>query len=140
MNDAPLRQFAEGDFAEWAGLPDDVTADELRRLWGGADQAIPGRLSSQPATRRLYRCPRQSRDITAWFDDHGTLKLLTMDLPLIKGDLSGLLESLGPPDRKLSAHIGYHADAHQWICARHGLTLFIREHNNEIARPPLIEV
>jgi hypothetical protein len=41
---------------------------------------------------------------------------------------------LGSPEHKLHALIGYHPTASQWIYASRGLTLFVREHENEIAR------
>lgn len=134
MTESTLRRFAAGDFVDWTGLPKGLTPDKLRRLWSGGARQIPGRLSSQPTPLRVYRCDEQQWEIHAWFDNNEELFLLTLDLPTIKGEVADLLCRLGSPDKKLHPLEGYHADAHQWIYATRGLTLFVREHSNEIAR------
>lgn len=134
MTEPILRRFATGDFVDWMGLPKGLTPYELRRLWSGGETQIQGRLSGHPTPLRVYHCDEQQWEIHAWFDDDEEIFLLTLDLPTIKGEVADLLRKLGLPDKKLHPLIGYHADAHQWIYPARGLTLFVREHSNEIAR------
>jgi hypothetical protein len=130
-----IRALAAGELATWKGLPGDCTDRDLAALFsGGGDPAGDGRLSHAPTKFRDYAAGDAHRPIKAWFDDEDTAFLVTWVEPAVAGDVAALLAALGPPEQKLEPGVGYHADAHQWIYAARGMTLWVREHRDEIAR------
>jgi hypothetical protein len=129
-----LRKLSAGDFDDWSGLPSQCKPADLAAVLSGGERAANGILSNQPTNFRVYQAPNQSEVIQAWFDDDDNVLLITIVSPFIKGDVKALLERFGPPEKKLEQGVGYHADAHQWIYASRGITFYVREHSNEIAR------
>lgn len=129
-----MRRLASGDLAEWVGLPPDCGPSALSQVFEGGEAAAQGILSNNRAYFRLYRRAGNEGMIQAWFDDEDHAFLITIVAPDIKGDVKELLERLGQPEKKLGPLVGHHADAHQWVYAGRGLTLYVREHLGEIAR------
>lgn len=130
-----MRAFAAGDLATWTGLPAGCTDRDLTAEFsGGGGPGGDGRLSHVPAKFRTYSAGDPQRPIQAWFDGSDNAFLITWIAPTVVGDVDALLSTLGEPEHKLAPGIGYHADAHQWIYASRGLTLWVRERRNEIAR------
>jgi hypothetical protein len=129
-----LRRLAEGAFEGWTGLPPQCGASDLAVTFSGGETEGSGFLSHRPAKFRVYQFPGQSEVIYAWFDENTHVMLITIVAPTIKGDVRTLLANLGPPETRLEQGVGNHADAHQWIYASRGMTLFVREHSNTIAR------
>lgn len=132
---AAIRAFAAGQLATWTGLPAGCTDRDLAAVFdGGGDPAGDGRLSHVPTKFRDYSAGDPNRPIQAWFDSADTAFLITWVAPTVAGDVASLLAALGAPEYKLEPGVGYHAGAHQWIYASRGLTLWVRERRNEIAR------
>jgi hypothetical protein len=129
-----IRRLADGKLAGWSGLPGDCSHQELSSVLSGGEEEGNGRLSELPVRFRMYRAAKQPELIQAWFDGHGRAFLLTFSNPELSGSHEDLLRDLGPPEAKLEPGIGLHADTHQWIYASRGLTLFVREHLNQIGR------
>jgi len=129
-----LRRLAEGDFEGWKGLPSDCRPSDLGAVFGGGESPGNGLLSNQPAKFRVYQFPGQSEDIEAWFQEDDRIILVSIATPTINGDVKALLDTFGSPEKRLEQGVGYHADAHQWIYASRGITFFVREYSNEIAR------
>lgn len=129
-----LRSLAEGSLADWTGLPSSCSVVALAAVFEGGEARYQGTLSGNPAMYRIYRISTQREAIYAWFDDNDEVFLITIEKPTIKGAVEELLTRLGLPEKRLSSLVGYHADAHQWIYAQRGITLFVREHKNEVAR------
>jgi hypothetical protein len=133
--DTAVRALAAGELATWNGLPSGCTDRDLAAMFsGGGDPAGDGRLSNMPTKFRDYSAGDANRPIQAWFDGQDTAFLVTWVEPVVAGDVASLLSALGPPEHKLEPGVGYHADAHQWIYASRGMTLWVREHRDEIAR------
>jgi hypothetical protein len=134
---AALRSFAAGDLAAWTGLPIGCTDADLAGAFPASNAGVEagdGRLSNTPAKFRMYSAVDPLSPVQAWFDAADAAFLITWDAPTIAGDVASLLSVLGAPDRKLDPGVGYHADAHQWIYASRGLTLWVREHRTDVAR------
>ncbi len=132
---AAIRAFAAGELATWKGLPDGCTDRDISKVFpGGGDPAGVGRLSTKRTKARRYSAADPQQPIEGWFDDADTAFLITWEAPPVVGDVAMLLSALGPPEHKLAPGVGDHADAHQWIYASRGLTLWVREHRNEIPR------
>lgn len=132
-----MRSFASGDLSAWTGLPARCTDADVAGAFPGSSAGVAagdGRLSNTPTKFRMYSSGDPHRPVQSWFDDDDTAFLITWDAPTIAGDTAALLSALGAPDRKLDPGVGYHADAHQWIYASRGLTLWVREHRTDIAR------
>ena len=130
-----MRAFAAGDLATWTGLPAGCTDRDLAAVFsGGGGPGGDGRLSHLPTKFRTYSAGDPERPIEAWFDSTDTVLLINWVAPAVAGDVAALLTALGPPEQKLEPGVGYHASAHQWIYASRGLTLWVRERRNEIAR------
>ena len=129
-----FRRLAEGDLEGWKGLPSECGPSDLAAVFSGGDSAGNGLLSNYPTKFRVYQVPEQSEVIQIWFEENDHVSLITIVAPTIKGDVRALLDSFGPPEKRLEQGAGYHADAHQWIYASRGITFFVREHSNEIAR------
>jgi hypothetical protein len=132
--EAALRLLARGAFDAWRGLPPDCGPKELEAVFTGGETASQGMLSGWPTPFRVYQTPEQREVLHAWFDEADRVMMITIVAPVTEGDVHGLLSRLGPPEERLDPEIGYHADAHQWIYASRGLTLYVREHLDEIAR------
>lgn len=129
-----FRRLAEGDFEGWTGLPSECGPSDLAAIFSGGEGEGNGLLSNYPTKFRVYQSPEQSEVIQAWFDENDHVSLITMVAPTLKGNVQELLNSFGPPEKRLEQGAGYHADAHQWIYAGRGITFFVREHSNEFAR------
>lgn len=129
-----LKDLVEGRLADWTGLPEGCGPDDLSKVLEGGEDEGRGQLSSNPAQFRLYQSSHTTGLIQAWFDKHKHTFLITIVAPHIEGAVKDLLDKLGEPEKKLDSDVGYHADAHQWIYAKRGLTLYVREHSTEIAR------
>ena len=129
-----LRRLSIGDFKNWTGLPGGCTSKEVQLVLSGGESSAIGRISDRSTQFRVYESPQHSEVIQVWFDDADRVLLITLVAPTIKGDVNALLRTLGPPERKLEPSVGHHADAHQWIYAGRGITLYVRERSNEIAR------
>lgn len=129
-----LTRFVSGDWRGWSGLPAGCGHPELAAVFQGGDTVIPGRLSGQPTSLRVYRSAHQKEEINAWFDDDAHAFLLTLDSPATDITADVILQAWGPPQKKLHPLIGLHADAHQWIYASRGFTAFVREPGGDIAR------
>lgn len=133
--DAALRALGAGALGDWRGLPVGCTAADLGRVFtGGGDPPGNGRLSTRPTRFRNYRADGQPQPLQVWFDDDDRAILITWIQPSVVGPVKELLATLGAPEAKLDPSIGYHADAHQWIYAGRGLTLYVREHDGTLAR------
>lgn len=129
-----FRKLAAGDFKDWSGLPPRCEPADLAAVYSGGERATNGMLSNRPTKFRVYQAPEQTEVIQAWFGDDDQVLMVTIVSPVMRGDVKTLLESLGPPEQRLEQGVGYHADAHQWIYAGRGITFYVREHSNEIAR------
>ena len=129
-----LSLLAAGDLLNRVGLPATCGPAALAAVWTGGETLFQGRLSSHPTPFRSYHALEREGTVRAWFDDDDFAFLITIEAPKTKPDVKTLLDRLGPPEKKLDPFVGYHADAHQWIYANRGLTLFVREHLNEMAR------
>jgi hypothetical protein len=131
---AALRAFSAGELATWTGLPAGCTDLDLGAVFGGGGlAAADGLLSADQTKFREYPSGDPQQPLIAWFDAADTVILLHRIAPPI-GDVAALLAALGPPEHKLEPGVGHHAAAHQWIYARRGLTLWVRERRNDIAR------
>ena len=128
-----LRTFLDGRWRDWTGLPHGCQHEALTAELRGGEAEGQGRLSGRPARFRAYTTPTDNRTIWAWFDDRNDVFLLTETLTGSAEGVEALLRDLGEPERKLDQMVGRHADAHQWIYASRGLTLYVREHNWTIA-------
>jgi hypothetical protein len=129
-----FRKLAAGNLKDWSGLPSQCEPADLAAVFSGGERAANGMLSNRPTKFRAYQAPGQPEVIQAWFDDDDNVMMITTVSPVIQDDVKTLLEGFGPPEKKLEQGAGYHADAHQWIYAGRGITFYVREHSNEIAR------
>ena len=129
-----FRKLAAGNFKDWPGLSSQCKPADLAAVFSGGETSANGMLSNRPTQFRAYQTPEQPEIIQAWFDDNDNVLLITNVSPVIQGDVKTLLESFGPPEKRLEQGTGYHADAHQWVYAGRGITFYVREHSNEIAR------
>jgi hypothetical protein len=129
-----VRRLVDGDIAGWSGLPEGCTHADLSQVLAGGESEGNGRLSGFPAHFRMYQAEKQTELIQTWFDTRGRVFLVTFSNPQLSETHQEILRALGEPEAKLEPGVGFHADAHQWIYAARGLTLFVREHLDEIAR------
>jgi hypothetical protein len=129
-----IRRLATGDIGDWHGLPSGCHHEQMAAVLQGGDADGQGLLSGYPVRFRFYQAESQAELLQAWFTSRGEVFLITFSAPRLAGDPALLLESLGEPEQKIEPGVGFHADAHQWVYATRGLTLFVREHLTEVAR------
>ncbi len=129
-----IRRLAEGRLEDWAGLPEGCRHEDFAAVLEGGDEPGMGRLSGNQASFRVYTSALQEQPLQVWFTSEGEAFFVTIVAPKLASDVAALLERLGQAERRLDPAIGYHADAAQWVYAGRGLTLYVREHVNEVAR------
>jgi hypothetical protein len=129
-----IRALVEGRVEEWQGLPDGCQHEDFAQVLDGGEEEGTAMVSGNRAQFRMYRAPDQPDPIQVWFNHEGSAFLITFTDPKLSDEVEAVLQRLGQPEAKLDPSIGYHADATQWVYARRGLTLYVREHVNEVAR------
>jgi hypothetical protein len=128
-----LEALLRGDLGSWHGLPDCGPAELSAVFRGTVQPAGRGLLSGVPTAFRMYQVAGMINEAWAWFDDADHCRLIWLIEPPWQRPVHLMLTTLGAPNDRLEPGIGPHSDAHQWIWARRGLTLFVREELDEAA-------